>query len=286
MTKTSGTKSGCDHEVVIVGAGFSGLGAGIKLREAGIHDFVILDAADGVGGVWRHNTYPGVAVDIPSATYCYSFEPNPHWSRAFAPGKELRAYAEHCADEYGLRPHLRLRTFVEKAVFDEPHDRWRVHTSEGVITARFLVGAGRVADDNTPDCEIVDCGHLRRVDLKVLTPREELGAVCSGPQWGDVHDQVADHRPVRRCLRARDQIFDLFVHGRGDAPQQHDGDVAFAAFELRDVALRNPRCLGQHLPRHAAHRPHGADTLPKLFKKLAFRFCLQGHAILTREPET
>ena len=136
MTKTSGTKSGCDHEVVIVGGGFSGLGAGIKLREAGIHNFVILDAADGVGGVWRHNTYPGVAVDIPSATYCYSFEPNPHWSRAFAPGKELRAYAEHCADEYGLRPHLRLRTFVEKAVFDEPHDRWRVHTSEGVITRR------------------------------------------------------------------------------------------------------------------------------------------------------
>ncbi len=154
MTKTSGTKSGCDHEVVIVGAGFSGLGAGIKLREAGIHDFVILDAADGVGGVWRHNTYPGVAVDIPSATYCYSFEPNPHWSRAFAPGKELRAYAEHCADEYGLRPHLRLRTFVEKAVFDEPHDRWRVHTSEGVITARFLVGAvGPLDKPHMPDIE-------------------------------------------------------------------------------------------------------------------------------------
>ncbi|MFC4911781.1 flavin-containing monooxygenase [Actinomadura gamaensis] len=128
-------------EIVIVGAGFSGLCVGIRLLRRGIRDFVILDAAESVGGVWRHNTYPGVAVDIPSATYSYSFEPNPHWSRAFAPGEEVRAYAEHCATKYGLRPHLRLNTRAEKAVFDPAADRWRISTSDREFEARFLVCA-------------------------------------------------------------------------------------------------------------------------------------------------
>lgn len=141
-----------DHEVVIVGAGFSGLCVGIRLRQKGVRDFVILDAADGVGGVWRHNTYPGVAVDIPSTTYCYSFEPNPSWTRAFAPGAEVRAYAEHCADKYRLRPHLRLGTKVERAVFDEDADVWRVHTDRGEIVARFLIGAvGPLDQPKNPD---------------------------------------------------------------------------------------------------------------------------------------
>jgi cation diffusion facilitator CzcD-associated flavoprotein CzcO len=145
------------HTVIVVGAGFSGIGMGIKLREAGVDDFLVVDAADGVGGVWRHNTYPGVAVDIPSATYCYSFEPNPRWSRAFAPGHELKAYAEHCATKYGLGPNLRLGTFVEKAVFDEASDIWRVHTSRGVLKSRFLVGAvGPLDQPKLPDIEGVE----------------------------------------------------------------------------------------------------------------------------------
>ncbi|GAA1778887.1 NAD(P)/FAD-dependent oxidoreductase [Actinomadura chokoriensis] len=141
-----------DHEVVVVGAGFSGLCVGMRLRRQGVRDFVILDAADGVGGVWRHNTYPGVAVDIPSTTYCYSFEPNPSWTRAFAPGAEVRAYAEHCADKYRLRPHLRLGTKVERAVFDEDADVWRVRTGRGELTARFLVAAvGPLDQPKNPD---------------------------------------------------------------------------------------------------------------------------------------
>ncbi|MEO3787624.1 NAD(P)/FAD-dependent oxidoreductase [Actinocorallia sp. B10E7] len=130
-----------DHEIVIVGAGFSGMGVAIQLRRADRHDFVILDAAPSVGGVWRHNTYPGVAVDIPSATYCYSFEPNPSWSRAFAPGAEVRAYAEHCADKYGLHPHMRLGVRVESATWDEENRLWRIGTDGGRLTARFLVSA-------------------------------------------------------------------------------------------------------------------------------------------------
>ncbi len=94
----------------------------------------------------------GVAVDIPSTTYCYSFEPNPAWTRSFAPGAEVRAYAEHCADKYRLRSHLRLGTKVERAVFDEGADVWRVHTDRGEVVARFLIAAvGPLDQPKNPD---------------------------------------------------------------------------------------------------------------------------------------
>src|SRR5579871_6416819 len=83
------------EHVVIVGAGFAGLGMAIRLKQAGIHDFTVLEASDRLGGTWRDNTYPGVACDIPAHLYCYSFEPNPNWSRFFAPQEEILAYLEH-----------------------------------------------------------------------------------------------------------------------------------------------------------------------------------------------
>ncbi|WP_018657660.1 flavin-containing monooxygenase [Actinomadura flavalba] len=133
-----------DHEVVVVGAGFSGIGMGIALRRHGLRDFVLLDARADVGGVWLVNTYPGVAVDIPSASYSFSFEPNPDWSRVFAPGAELKAYADRCVAKYGLRPHLRLGTRVERADWDEDARLWRLTTSSGPLTARFLITANGV----------------------------------------------------------------------------------------------------------------------------------------------
>src|SRR5579871_2651552 len=88
-----------DHEILVVGGGFAGIGAAIALDRAGYRDFAILDESDGPGGVWHANTYPGVAVDTPSFSYSFSFEPNPRWSRVFAPGAELKAYAQHCVDK-------------------------------------------------------------------------------------------------------------------------------------------------------------------------------------------
>lgn len=81
-----------DHEVVIIGAGISGLGTAIQLKSEGINDFILLERASEVGGTWRDNRYPGIAVDITSFTYSYSFEQNPNWSRVFAPGSELHHY--------------------------------------------------------------------------------------------------------------------------------------------------------------------------------------------------
>jgi cation diffusion facilitator CzcD-associated flavoprotein CzcO len=129
-----------EHAAIIVGAGFSGLCAGIQLRKAGIESFVILEKANGVGGTWRDNTYPGAACDIPSHLYSYSFEPNPSWSRAYGGQPEILAYLEHCATKYGVRPHLRLNTQVVGAAFDEATGLWTVEVDHGPpLTARALI---------------------------------------------------------------------------------------------------------------------------------------------------
>lgn len=116
-----------DHEVAIVGGGFSGIGAAIALSRSGIEDVVVLEEGDGVGGAWHWNTYPGVGVDIPSFSYQFSYEQRADWSRVYAPGRELKAYAESCVEEYGLRSRLRLRTRVTEAAWDDArHLRGRV----------------------------------------------------------------------------------------------------------------------------------------------------------------
>ena len=139
------TTTAPDHDVVIVGAGFSGIGVAAKLDKAGVHDYLLIEAGDGVGGTWHWNTYPGVAVDIPSFSYQFSFEQRPDWTRTYARGHELKAYAEHCADKYGIRPKIRLNSTVVDATFDDEHDLWRLNLESGErITARFLINAGGV----------------------------------------------------------------------------------------------------------------------------------------------
>src|SRR5688500_4785256 len=89
-----------DRELAIIGAGFSGIGTAIKAAEAGIDDFEIFEKGDDVGGTWYWNKYPGVAVDIPSPSYQFSFEQMSDWSRLYAPGEELKSYADHLAEKY------------------------------------------------------------------------------------------------------------------------------------------------------------------------------------------
>ncbi len=106
-----------DHDVMIIGAGFGGMGAAIALKRlgygAGSRDLLILEREDDLGGTWHVNHYPGLAVDIASVTYSYSFEPNPHWEHWFARGSELKKYAEHVADTYDLRRHMRFGVSVD-----------------------------------------------------------------------------------------------------------------------------------------------------------------------------
>lgn len=147
-----------DYHTLIVGAGFSGIGTAVNLDKAGLRDYLVVEAGDGVGGTWYWNRYPGVAVDIPSFSYQFSFEQSPDWSRTYAPGRELRAYAERCVDKYDLRSRIRFNTEVSGAVFDDGADVWRVELSSGeVLTTRFLVNAGGVLTiPKLPDIDGVD----------------------------------------------------------------------------------------------------------------------------------
>ncbi|WP_105341910.1 NAD(P)/FAD-dependent oxidoreductase [Mycobacterium sp. ITM-2016-00318] len=147
-----------DHDTVIVGAGFSGIGTAILLDKAGLGDYLLIEAADGCGGTWHWNTYPGIAVDIPSFSYQFSFEQSADWTRTYARGRELKDYAEHCVDKYGLRPRIRFNTKVAAAVFDDEVDLWRIETDSGeTLTARFLVNAGGVlTTPQLPDIDGVD----------------------------------------------------------------------------------------------------------------------------------
>jgi cation diffusion facilitator CzcD-associated flavoprotein CzcO len=134
-----------DHfQVAVVGAGFSGLCMAIKLREAGIESFVILEKANEVGGTWRENTYPGCACDVQSHLYSYSFEGNPDWSHKFAPWNEIQRYILDCTDKYGLRPYIRFGHKVVEAIFDEDDRLWRICAENGnPVTARaFVLGTG------------------------------------------------------------------------------------------------------------------------------------------------
>ena len=129
-----------DVQTLIIGAGFSGLGVAIALDRAGLGDYRIIEAAAGVGGTWYWNTYPGIAVDIPSFSYQFSFEQSSRWSRTYAPGRELRAYAEHCADKYGVRPRIRFNTTVVGVAFDDGAGLWRVDLHSGALVGQARAG--------------------------------------------------------------------------------------------------------------------------------------------------
>ncbi|WP_324191912.1 flavin-containing monooxygenase [Nocardia puris] len=142
-------------EVVIIGSGFSGLGMGIALREAGIEDFLLLEKAGEVGGTWRDNTYPGAACDVPTHLYSYSFAPRTTWTQLFSAQPEIQEYLKSVADEYGLRPRIRFGRHVVRAEWDEGRHRWHVATADGQeYDARYLVSAiGALHIPSIPDIE-------------------------------------------------------------------------------------------------------------------------------------
>ena len=143
--------------VAVIGAGFGGLGAAVRLRQAGITDFVILERAAAVGGTWRDNSYPGCACDVPSHLYSYSFAPNPDWSRSFSPQPEIWRYLEDVADRYRLRDHLRLSAEVIRAQWDPATARWQLDTTVGSLTATVVIAAaGPLSEPSVPDIPGLD----------------------------------------------------------------------------------------------------------------------------------
>ena len=139
-------------DVAIVGSGFSGLGMAIRLKQEGHDDFVILERDEEVGGTWHANTYPDCGCDVPSHLYSFSFAPNPSWTRTYSRQPEIRDYLRRCADEFGVRPHLRLGTAVTSSAWDEESGRWVMETTNGTVPARTLVSAaGPLTEPKVPD---------------------------------------------------------------------------------------------------------------------------------------
>lgn len=150
-------------EVLIVGAGFAGLGIAICLLEKGIEDFVILERGDDVGGTWRDNSYPGAACDIPSLLYSYSFEQNPEWSRAYSGGPEILGYIQRMVDKHQLRRFIKFGVDVIGLTFDDSTGTWTADTATGeIFTGRCAVmAAGPLANASWPDIRGIDsyAGH-------------------------------------------------------------------------------------------------------------------------------
>ncbi|MDV6012500.1 NAD(P)/FAD-dependent oxidoreductase [Haloechinothrix sp. LS1_15] len=138
---------------LIIGAGFAGLGTAIRLKQAGITDFVILERDHDVGGTWRDNTYPGAACDIPSLMYSFSFVPNPDWSRTYSSSAEIFEYIRHMVQRFDLRPHIRFGAEVTALDYDEETATWTATIATGdTVTARTaIMAAGPLANASYPD---------------------------------------------------------------------------------------------------------------------------------------
>jgi cation diffusion facilitator CzcD-associated flavoprotein CzcO len=149
-----------EHEhvrVAVVGSGFGGLGAAVRLRREGVTDFVVLERADSVGGTWRDNSYPGCACDVPSHLYSFSFAPHPDWPRTFSGQEHIRAYLEHVTDVFRLRPHIRLNSEVKRMTWDGEKLRWDIETASGNLSADLVVSAtGPLSDPKIPDIPGLD----------------------------------------------------------------------------------------------------------------------------------
>ena len=138
------------YRVVVIGAGFGGIGMAIALKQAGIEDFVVVDRADDLGGTWRDNSYPGLACDVPSHLYSFSFRPW-RWSRRFPPREEILTYLHALVAERGLGPHLRFGCGVTAAEFDELRAVWNLTLDDG---GTLLIQAG-TEELLAPDAELL-----------------------------------------------------------------------------------------------------------------------------------
>ena len=144
--------------VVVIGAGFGGLGVAAELLRAGVGDVTVLEQADEVGGVWRDNTYPGAACDAPSSLYSWSWAPNPDWGHRYARQPEILAYLQRTAAEAGILDRVRTGVEVTGAAYDETAGTWTVRTAAGEeIDADVLVPAlGQLHRPVVPDLPGLD----------------------------------------------------------------------------------------------------------------------------------
>jgi cation diffusion facilitator CzcD-associated flavoprotein CzcO len=179
-------RSARHHRVAIIGSGFAGLGAAVRLRQMGIEDFVVLERTGAVGGTWHVNTYPGCQCDVPSHLYSFSFAPNPDWSRTYSLQPEIWEYLRRVSREQGIDPHIRFEEDVHDASWDEDAQLWRIQTSSGELTAELLIaGAGPLTEPKVPEIEGIEdfegkMFHSARWDHEHSLSGERVAVIGTG----------------------------------------------------------------------------------------------------------
>lgn len=196
MKMTNG-EGGEKLRFAIIGAGMSGILSAIKLREAGFDDFAIYEKASRLGGTWRENTYPGIACDVPSHLYSYSFAPNPEWSHHFSPGAEIQAYFEKMARDYDVEDFIRFGSEITRCHFRE--GRWYLATDEGPCDeVDFVIAAtGVLHHPSYPDIEGLDrfersLFHSARWDHDVALENQRVGIIGTGSTAVQVTAELID----------------------------------------------------------------------------------------------
>jgi cation diffusion facilitator CzcD-associated flavoprotein CzcO len=197
------------RRVAIIGAGFSGIGLAIRLKQAGFHDFTIFEKADAVGGTWRDNTYPGAACDSPSFLYCFSFEPKTDWTLKWSEQPEILAYMEQCVAKHGLAPHLRLGSEVTRARFDAPTGTWSLETSDGRQEAFDVLvsGVGQLNRPATPELP----GFARFAGASFHSARWDHGVALEGKRVGVIGNAAS---AVQFVPRIAEEVAHLSVFQR------------------------------------------------------------------------
>jgi cation diffusion facilitator CzcD-associated flavoprotein CzcO len=214
--------------VLIIGAGFGGLGMAMRLKRAGMTDFIILEQAADIGGTWRDNTYPGACCDTKAFAYCYSFEQKTDWTRKWVPWSEILAYMHHCLDKYGLTPHLRLGREVASARFDETSTTWVVSTTSGeTYTADVLISC--VGQLNRPAVPAID-GQDDFAGPSFHSARWDHGVELEGRRVGVIGNAAS---AIQFIPEIADQAARVTVFQRSANWMIHRGNRPFRAFEKR-----------------------------------------------------
>ena len=196
--------------VVVIGAGMAGIASVIRLREAGFTDVVVYEKGDRIGGTWRDNTYPGVACDVPSHLYSYSFAPNPDWTYVFSPGEEICAYLENVARRHDVERFITYGTEVTRLAFSD--GRWHIGLGDGSTdVADFVIAAtGVLHHPRYPDIEGLDgfsgdLFHSARWDHDVPLAGRRVGVIGTGSSavqiTGALVDEVGEFHLFQRTAQ-------------------------------------------------------------------------------------
>lgn len=216
------------HDVIIIGAGMSGLCMGIQLLRRGIENFLILEKSDDVGGTWLDNSYPGAGCDVPSVLYSYSFAPNPEWSQTFSEQDEIQAYFRRCAERFGVLPRVRLGTAVSTAEWQRDQGSWELTLENGQqLRARCVVSA---------------LGQLNRPHVPAFPGQQKFhGESFHSARWNHSVDLAGKRVAVigsaasalQLIPRIADQVAQLYVYQRSANYVIRRGNRAYRGWEKR-----------------------------------------------------